>query len=60
MKPTARGRTNGSRRLTGYEAPRVMLHARKLSFTHPRTEKKMNFEAPLPEDFREALKVPAN
>lgn len=39
-----------------YEAPRVMLHARKLSFTHPRTDKKMNFEAPLPEDFQDALK----
>ena len=43
--------------LTGYEAPRVMLHARELSFVHPRTEKAMSFEAPLPEDFREALKV---
>jgi 23S rRNA-/tRNA-specific pseudouridylate synthase len=42
--------------LTGYEAPRVMLHARRLSFTHPGTEKRMSFEAPLPEDFREALK----
>jgi hypothetical protein len=34
----------------------VMLHARELSFVHPRTQKKMNFEAPLPADFREALK----
>ncbi len=42
--------------LTGYAAPRVMLHARELSFVHPRTEKEMSFEAPLPEDFREALK----
>jgi len=42
--------------LTGYEAPRVMLHARELSFVHPRTEKEVSFEAPLPEDFREALK----
>ena len=42
--------------LTGYEAPRVMLHARELSFIHPRTGKEMSFEAPLPEDFREALK----
>jgi 23S rRNA pseudouridine1911/1915/1917 synthase len=41
---------------TGYEAPRVMLHSRELAFTHPRTEKKVKFEAPLPEDFREALK----
>jgi len=41
---------------TGYEPPRVMLHARELSFIHPRTGKEMNFEAPLPEDFRGALK----
>jgi len=42
--------------LTGYEPPRVMLHARELSFIHPRTEREMSFEAPLPEDFRVALK----
>jgi 23S rRNA pseudouridine1911/1915/1917 synthase len=42
--------------LTGYEPPRVLLHARELSFIHPRTEKEMNFESPLPEDFRAALK----
>jgi 23S rRNA pseudouridine1911/1915/1917 synthase len=42
--------------LTGYEAPRVMLHARELSFVHPRTERQMSFETPLPEDFRKALK----
>jgi 23S rRNA pseudouridine1911/1915/1917 synthase len=42
--------------LTGYEPPRVLLHARELSFVHPRTQKEMSFEAPLPEDFREALK----
>jgi 23S rRNA pseudouridine1911/1915/1917 synthase len=42
--------------LTGYEPPRVMLHARELSFVHPRTGKEMSFEAPAPEDFREALK----
>jgi 23S rRNA pseudouridine1911/1915/1917 synthase len=43
--------------LTDYAAPRVMLHARELSFIHPRTEKEMSFEAPLPKDFREALKL---
>ncbi len=42
--------------LTNYAAPRVMLHARELSFVHPRTEEEMTFEAPLPEDFREALR----
>lgn len=41
--------------LTGYEAPRQMLHARKLSFTHPRTAKRVGFEAPVPEDFKDAL-----
>jgi 23S rRNA pseudouridine1911/1915/1917 synthase len=41
---------------SGYEAPRVMLHARKLSFHHPHAEEEMNFEAAPPEDFQEALK----
>jgi 23S rRNA pseudouridine1911/1915/1917 synthase len=43
--------------LTNYAAPRVMLHARELSFIHPRRKKLMTFEAPLPEDFRVALKL---
>jgi len=43
--------------LTNYAAPRVMLHARELSFIHPRTEKEMSFAAPLPEDLRDALKL---
>ena len=42
--------------LTGYAAPRVLLHARKLAFVHPRTGKKVQFEAPLPADFKSALK----
>jgi 23S rRNA pseudouridine1911/1915/1917 synthase len=60
--PLAGDATYGARQnrrlteLTGYEPPRVMLHARELSFTHPRTEKQMSFEAPLPKDFRKALK----
>jgi 23S rRNA pseudouridine1911/1915/1917 synthase len=41
--------------LTNYAAPRVMLHARELSFIHPRSEKEMSFESPLPKDFRDAL-----
>jgi len=40
---------------TGYDAPRVMLHARKLAFTHPGTGKQMKFTAPLPDDFKAAL-----
>jgi 23S rRNA pseudouridine1911/1915/1917 synthase len=41
---------------TGYTAPRVLLHARKLSFIHPRTNKKVKFTAPVPEDFQAAVK----
>lgn len=40
-----------------FEAPRVMLHARELSFTHPQKQKEMKFEAPLPDDLKEALKA---
>jgi 23S rRNA pseudouridine1911/1915/1917 synthase len=42
--------------LTNYAAPRVMLHARDLSFEHPRTKKMMTFAAPVPQDFKDALK----
>jgi len=41
--------------LTGYRAERQMLHAYHLGFVHPRTGKKVTFEAPLPKDFKEAL-----
>ena len=43
--------------LTNYAAPRVMLHAKHLSFVHPRTKKPMDLEAPLPADFKQALKL---
>jgi len=36
--------------------PRQMLHAWKLAFDHPRTKMRMNFEAPLPEDFEKAVR----
>ncbi|HMP83627.1 MAG TPA: RluA family pseudouridine synthase, partial [Verrucomicrobiota bacterium] len=42
--------------LTGYEAPRVMLHSHKLAFVHPRSGKKMEFQAPWPADFDDALR----
>jgi len=42
--------------LSNYAAPRVMLHARDLSFEHPRTKKTVQFSAPVPSDFKEALK----
>ena len=35
-------------------APRQMLHSWKLGFTHPRSGERVLFEAPIPEDFREA------
>lgn len=35
--------------------PRQALHARSLGFIHPQTKKMLNFEVPLPEDFRLAL-----
>jgi 23S rRNA pseudouridine1911/1915/1917 synthase len=41
--------------LTGYVAPRVLLHSHKLAFTHPRTKRKKTFTAPWPVDFQEAL-----
>jgi len=40
---------------TGYTAPRQMLHARRITFDHPRTKKKVTIEAPWPNDFQEAL-----
>ena len=43
--------------LTNYAAPRVMLHARELSFIHPRTKKPVSFEAPVPKDFLAALNL---
>lgn len=43
--------------LTHYTAPRHMLHAQELTFTHPRSAKKMSFEAPWPEDFRDAIQA---
>src|SRR5215475_8429293 len=43
--------------LVGFAAPRVMLHAFQLAFIHPRTGKRVHFEAPLPQDFEELLKA---
>jgi 23S rRNA pseudouridine1911/1915/1917 synthase len=39
--------------------PRQMLHAWKLGFRHPRTNEWKRFEAPLPEDFKEAAALSA-
>jgi 23S rRNA pseudouridine1911/1915/1917 synthase len=35
--------------------PRQALHARTLGFVHPKTGKKVHFEAPLPEDFSSVI-----
>jgi len=42
--------------LAGFAAPRVMLHAFRLAFIHPRSGKRVAFEAPRPADFEDALK----
>jgi 23S rRNA pseudouridine1911/1915/1917 synthase len=41
--------------LTGCKAPRQMLHARELTFTHPRSAARLTFQAPWPKDFKETL-----
>jgi 23S rRNA pseudouridine1911/1915/1917 synthase len=41
---------------TGCEVNRQMLHASRIILNHPRTGKRVKFEAPLPKDFKAALK----
>ena len=43
--------------LANYAAPRVLLHAKNLNFIHPRTQKPLKVSAPLPDDFKLALKL---
>lgn len=43
--------------LAGYKAPRQMLHAFQLAFIHPRTGRRLGFEAPRPADFLDALEA---
>jgi 23S rRNA pseudouridine1911/1915/1917 synthase len=38
------------------EAPRLMLHAAELGFTHPSTSRPMRWEQPVPDDMRAVLK----
>jgi len=33
----------------------LLLHARQLAFTHPRSGKKIGFTVPLPDDFEAAM-----
>jgi len=41
--------------LTGFTAPRQMLHAHSLAFIHPLTREPLAFTAPWPEDFKGAV-----
>lgn len=41
--------------VTGYTAPRQMLHAQRLTFAHPHSGRRLSFEAPWPDDFRDAV-----
>jgi 23S rRNA pseudouridine1911/1915/1917 synthase len=42
---------------TDVTPPRIMLHAWKLNFTHPRTERVLAFEAPIPSDIAATLRA---
>ncbi len=43
--------------LTGYDAPRQMLHARRISFLHPATGRLLAVEAPVPSDMDSAMEA---
>ena len=45
------------REVTGYTAPRQMLHAARLAFTHPKSAEMVAFEAPWPKDFLGAVEA---
>ena len=47
---------SGVATLPDFEAPRQMLHASRVEFPHPRTSVLVRVEAPLPDDFRQAMK----
>ena len=59
VKPPANiaQRHRGMASQLGRVLPRQALHAYRLEFTHPARAQLMNFEAPLPNDFKEALTV---
>jgi RluA family pseudouridine synthase len=48
------GRDGHSGRFNG-EAPRLMLHAARLTFPHPITKREITIESPLPDDFQRWL-----
>jgi RluA family pseudouridine synthase len=45
----------GDRRFGGPEATRLALHAHRLAFRHPITERRLSLDAELPADFREVI-----
>lgn len=47
---------SGVASLPDFEVPRQMLHASRVEFPHPRTSVLVRVEAPLPTDFRQAMK----
>lgn len=51
----ARTQTRRLSEATGIVPGRQMLHARRLAFRHPRSGRFVEFDAPLPEDFRTVL-----
>jgi RluA family pseudouridine synthase len=53
--PLLGDRQYGKTFVSTYNAPRVMLHAESLEFTHPITNKPVLVIAPIPCDFQEAL-----
>jgi 23S rRNA pseudouridine1911/1915/1917 synthase len=61
--PLAGDQTYGQRQnrrfeeLAGFAAPRVMLHAHRLAFIHPRSGKRISCEAPWPRDFDDFVKA---
>ncbi|HEV8052187.1 MAG TPA: RluA family pseudouridine synthase [Parachlamydiaceae bacterium] len=40
-----------------YRPQRIMLHASEISFEHPKTKQPLNISSPLPDDFKEAMKL---
>ncbi len=40
---------------TGFKAPRQILHAFQITFRHPRTQERIQLNAPLPQDFQKTL-----
>jgi 23S rRNA pseudouridine1911/1915/1917 synthase len=49
--PSAEEKAASNRTLAAVPIPRVMLHAKKLTFPHPVTGEQLCVEAPLPDDF---------